>query len=68
MQGFAEINRLRCVRKLLHATFVPCFPRSGIFIGGAAHLTGLGAGAKTDARLTWLSVRCLSSCLFSASS
>jgi hypothetical protein len=48
---------------LLHSTFVP---RGGIFPRPETHLTSLGACGEAEARLTWLSARCLSSCLFSA--
>jgi hypothetical protein len=69
MQGFAEIASAVVSFAKCSVTFVPCFPSvCGIFIRRPAHLKGLGVDAKSDARLTWLSIRCLSSCLFSASS
>jgi hypothetical protein len=41
-------------------------PRGGIFPRPETHLTSLGACGEAEPRLTWLSARCLSSCLFSA--
>src|ERR1700693_5764033 len=64
MQGVAETTSAAQLRNSLHSTFVPRFflPVSGIFPGLKAHLTTPGAGAIPEPRLTWLSIRCLSSC------
>jgi hypothetical protein len=73
MQGFAEVVTFAAIGELLHSIPVHGFPpfvRHLYTTTGASEVLERACiGRSLDlARLTWLSVRCLSSCLFSASS